>query len=404
MKRYCIAAIRTYPTIFMVQYNQDFMTLILLGRFGGNMKRVILISILMLCLFTPMNSQAQATPIGVDLECDESTIGINVPPEQNQPVSVTCTVTNTGLVNENIDLDSEVVENDFALSLSESSFELEAGEDATFIATFSASPRISVTSSDYNISARVVSAGPEPILIPLGQLGSVSEVGGTVSSLAYSRIDLEVSNPSTRNIEVKETTQIIFTVFNDGNRMDTVEVMVTNEQEIKDAGFTFVGDSFVRGSVDSGQSSGGEIILTAPDDASSDISVEVKLRAYSKLDSNAEPSEVSVKVVVAASSGGGGSIGLESFADEDSMIMIGMGVGGFIGVILLLVVISRLTKKTGKRKIAAKVAKKAAKTERRTNKSAKRVKNAKPVVQEETLDDDFDDDFDLDDDFDFDDI
>ena len=357
-----------------------------------------------------MSTQAQATPIGVDLECDKSSIGINVHPEQNEPVSVTCTVTNTGAFNENIDLDSDVAENDFALSLSASSFELEAGEDVNFVVTFSASPRIEVTSSDYNISARVVSFGPDPIDVPLGQFGSVSEVEGTVSSLAYSRIDLEVSNPSTRNIEVDEEAKIQFVVFNDGNRIDNLEVMIVNQQEIEDAGFSFVTDSFVRMTVNPGSSSDqAEIILLAPKDTSSEISVEIELRAYSKLDSSAEASEVSVKVVVAASSGGGGSIGLESFGSEDSMIMIGMGIGGFIGVILLLVVISRLTKKTGKRKIAAKEAKKAAKTERRTGKSGKsgsRVKKSKPakkaraVTEEETLDIESDDDFD----FDFDDI
>ena len=113
-----------------------------------------------------MNAQAQGALVGVELECTQQTIGINVHPEQNTPVDVNCVVTNTGSVSEKISLDSEVEGNSFALSLSESSFDLDAGEDANFVATFSASPRISVISEDYTITARVDSWGQDPINIP----------------------------------------------------------------------------------------------------------------------------------------------------------------------------------------------------------------------------------------------
>ena len=372
--------------------------------------RVFLVSILVLCLFTPMNTQAQLTPVGVEVECNESTIKINVHPEQNAPVSVTCTVTNTGSFPQNVDLDSNLDGNDFSLSLSESSVELDAGEDATFMATFSASPRIEVLSEDYNITATVTSVtiGSDPFTIPLGQAGSTSATGGSVSSLPYSRMDLEVSNPSTRNIEAGGAATLQFTIFNDGNRVDNLEVEILNLQEIEDAGFTFVSDPFFRATVNPGASSDqGTIILEAPSDSSEEISIQVELRAYSKLDTEAEASEVSVRVVVAASSGGGGSIGLDSM-DQDSIAMIAMGGGGLVGVILLLVIISRLTKKAGKQKIAAKEAKKAAKAEKKANKAARRMMK-KAGIPEEQIEDEFEDDLDfgdLDDmdDFDFEDL
>ena len=380
--------------------------------------RVFLVSILVLCLFTPMNTQAQLTPVGVDVECDESTIKINVHPEQNAPVSVTCTVTNTGSFPQNVDLDSNLDGNDFSLSLSESSVELGAGEDASFTATFSASPRIEVLSEDYNITATVTSVtiGSDPFTIPLGQAGSTSETGGSVSSLPYSRMDLEISNPSTRNIEAGGEATMQFTIFNDGNRVDNLEVEIVNLQEIEDAGFKFVSDPFFRATVNPGSSSDqGTIILEAPSDSSEEISIQVELRAFSKLDTEAEASEVSVRVVVAASSGGGGSIGLDSM-DQDSIAMIAMGGGGLVGVILLLVIISRLTKKAGKQKIAAKEAKKAAKAEKKANKAARRMMKKSGFSEEEIeqeldggFEDDFDDDLDfgdLDDmdDFDFEDL
>ena len=373
--------------------------------------RVFLVSILVLCLFTPMNTQAQLTPVGVDVECDESTIKINVHPEQNAPVSVTCTVTNTGSFPQNVDLDSNLDGNDFSLSLSESSVELGAGEDASFTATFSASPRIEVLSEDYNITATVTSVtiGSDPFTIPLGQAGSTSETGGSVSSLPYSRMDLEISNPSTRNIEAGGEATMQFTIFNDGNRVDNLEVEIVNLQEIEDAGFKFVSDPFFRATVNPGSSSDqGTIILEAPSDSSEEISIQVELRAFSKLDTEAEASEVSVRVVVAASSGGGGSIGLDDISSmsEDSVAIIAMGAGGLIAVIFLLVIISRLTKKAGKQKIAAKEAKRVAKAEKKANK-AERKAMKKSGVSEKKIAEEFDDDFDfddLDDDFDFDDL
>jgi len=368
-------------------------------------KRVILISILLFCMIAPMNAQAQGTPIGVDIECDDSTIDINVHPEQNQPVSVSCTVTNTGSFKEQIDIDWSVDGNDFNVDVpGDTSWDIEAGESEDFTAVFTASPRIEVKSEDFNITATVVSAtiGGDPITIPLGQFGSAAEVGGTVNSLAYSRIDLEVSNPTTRNIEVSEEESIQFTIFNDGNRIDELEVIVVNQQELEDAGFKFVSDSFFRSTVNpSSSSEQGTILIEAPSSASSEISVQVELVAFSKLDDSGTAfSETTVRIVVAASSGGGVG-GLDSMSEEN-WAMIGMGGGGLIGLILLLVIISRLTKKTaGKQKVAQKEAKKAAKAER---KAGKKSKKAKPVAVEESSDDDFDFDDDFDDDFDFDDL
>ncbi len=376
------------------------------------LNRAIFLSILMLCMVLPIESQGQqGAPMGVDLECDQSTININVHPEQNEAVTMVCTVTNTGSFAENIDLDSSVDGNDFAIEiLGDESYLIEAGEDEDFIVQFSASPGIEVKSEDYNISARVTSIGPEPFSnVPLGQFGSTAEVGGTVNSLGYSRIELDISNDLTRNIEVSETATIQFTIFNDGNRIDNLEVIIVNQLELEDAGFIFVSDSFFRATVNPGASSDqGTIILEAPADTSEEISIQVEIQAFSKIDTTAESNDT-VRIVVEASSGGGaGSIGFDDFEtmDGDGMAMIGMAVGGLFGVILLLVIISKLTKKAGKQKIAAKEASKAAKAERR---SGRKSNKAQPVEDDDFEDDDLDfsdlDDLDdLDDDFDFEDI
>ena len=111
------------------------MTLNHFGGIGETMKRVLLISLLLICLFAPINAQAQGTPLGVDIDCDQQTIEINVHPEQNAPVDMTCVVSNTGSLNQKINVDGNVDGNSFSLILSESSFDLAAGEEASFIAT-----------------------------------------------------------------------------------------------------------------------------------------------------------------------------------------------------------------------------------------------------------------------------
>ena len=413
MRKSCTTHTLTYLREYMVRVNQDFMTLFIIGKSGGNMRRALFISVLMLFLLVPTNVEAQGTPIGVEIDCDQSTININVHPEQNQPVSVSCTVKNTGSFAQDISIESDVEGNDFSLTLSEDSFEqVAAGEEKSFDAVFAASPRIAVTTEDFTITGRVTSWGMEPVMVPWGQMNSTGQIAGTVNSLPYSRMDLEVSNPSARNIEVGEEAAIQFTIFNDGNRIDNLEVQIVNLQELEDAGFKFVSDPFFRATVNPGSSSDqGDIILQAPDEASSEISVQVELRAFSSLDPDAEPSEVSIRVNVAASSGGGGSIGIDDISSmgEDSVAIIAMGAGGLIAVIFLLVIISRLTKKAGKQKIAAKEAKRVAKAEKKAKKSGRKARKKAGVSEEQIAEEfdedlDFDDLDDLDDDFDFEDI
>ena len=381
-------------------------------------KRVILVSILVICMFAPMSTQAQGGPIGVELDCDEQIISVNVHPEQNEDVSVMCTVTNTGLFNEKINLDSTLDSNQFSLTLSESSFELEAGGEGDFFATFSASPRIEVLSVDYNISATVESFGQEPIFVPLGQFGSTTEVGGEVKSLPYSRFDFVLPDRSTVTIEeVGEDGQelVQLSLFNDGNSVEEFEVIIVNADEVKDSGLNygffnldtfFVGIDSYRLELEPGITSGQGYMalgIEENDKPSEDISIDIQFRACSTSQSNTECIDRTVSVVVKGSDSSGGALGISSVSNSD-LAMVGMGLGGLIGVILLLVVISRLTKKAGKQKIAAKDAKKAAKSERRAMKAG-RARKAKPVeVEDEDIDDDFDDDLDFDDDFDFDDL
>ena len=372
----------------------------------NGMKRTILLTILLLIPLASSGVQAQSTVIGVELECDMQTIEINVHPEQNTPVVVSCNVTNSGAFKETISLDSEIDANDFSLVLSEDNFELDAGEDATFSVIFSAQPRMDVIEADFDIVAQIDSFGPEPVAIPIGMLNSTDNVAGVVKSLPYSRVDLEVSDTSIRNVEAGEEITISFTIFNDGNRVDDLELSTMNVDSLEDSDFAFISDSFFRATVNPGSSSDqGSIVIRAPDDLDEEKTYKIELRAFSKLDSSADADEIEITIVVGSTSGGTGSIGLDlETLGDDGMTTVAIGIGGLIGLILLLVLISRLTKKTGTQKIAAKEARKAAKVARKSAKKSR--SKVAEIEDEEELDEEEDFDFEdfEDDDFDFDDL
>jgi len=380
------------------------------------MKRAALLVILLLIPMASFSAEAQGFPIGIDLECNQQTIDINVHPLQNEPVTITCTVTNTGSFKQNVNLDSSIDGNDFSAQLSESSLEMETGDEVDFTVTFTAQPRIEVVSESFNIIASIESFGTDdPFMVPASALNQSAEVNGEVRSLPYTRLDLTMTDTSSRDIESGEEVSFMFTVFNDGNRVDEVEVSIPNKHEFEDAGFIFVTDSFARAQVQPGSSSDQlTITLKAPSDNSKSISIDIVLSASSQLDSSAEKSELTIKVNVESEGGGSGDgIDLGNFdvSSGDSMATIGMISGGVILVILMLVLMSRLSKRAGTQKTAMKAARKAEKASRKSGKKGG-WKAKYSAEEKESIESDFDDDLDLDElddldedlDFDFDDL
>ena len=339
---------------------------------------------------------------------------------------MTCVVSNTGSLNQKINVDGNVDGNSFSLILSESSFDLAAGEEASFIATFTASPRSEVVIEDYNITATIESVGQEPIQIPLGQFGSSSEANGQVKSMPYSRLTFQIQDKSTIVIDdviddEEGFYQVQLTLFNDGNVDDDIVVEIVNLQELSDLGVThsfysvtpfYFGVDFYRELIAPGSTSNAGFMLFGIDELPSEsFTFEIQLRAYSLTDDTAPSIDVVVDAQVTGSDSSGGAFGLETVSNDD-LQFVGIAGGGLIGVIVLLVLISKLTKKAGKQKIAAKEAKRAAKANKRANKAARKSMKKAGIPKEQieqTFDDDLDfddlDDLDdIDDDFDFEDI
>ena len=201
--------------------------------------------------------------IGVELDCDQQTIDINVHPQQYEPVEIECTVTNTGSFEQKINLDKSLDGNGFVITLSESSIDIPSGEDKKFFATFTATPGMDVMSADYNITATIESFGQDPIDVPVGQFGQTASSSGEVRSLPYSKMSFSLDGDTSVTIEEEidddEGFSVIqLSIWNDGNVDDEVVVEITNTQELDDLGNVswFSGQTDLRGVDSTGNGSG----------------------------------------------------------------------------------------------------------------------------------------------------
>jgi len=285
--------------------------------------------------------------VGVQIDCDEDPV-MNVHPLQNDDVEITCTVTNNGQVQEQISVDYEWKDDDprVDMSLSEDSFDLAAGDEEDFTVVFSGSPRIEADLElGFDIIATVTSAvGP----FPAEFLNQTATYSGDFSVETFGMVDLTVTDRSTRNMEASEEVNIAFTMSNDGNDEDRIEVNIVNRADLEAAGFTFPQGTFVAETVAvDGTSVERSLVIRSPSDVAEEIRMQVILAATSSNDGTAEVSEVQVSVVVAPTSSttslGGG---LEELSQDD-LQLYGLIAGGALLALVLLGLVGRMLRKAG---------------------------------------------------------
>jgi len=295
---------------------------------------------------------------GVVLDCDDMNPEMVVHPEQLAPVMITCTIENNSLYKEEVKLESEISANDFAMSLSPTGpHEIDAGETISVIVTFVGSARMDAESIDFELMATVLTIGIEPIPIefPWELAGATSNQSGTITSLVYHKLVLDMSDKSSRDLVSDEEAILTFSLLNDGNDDDQFEVGINEDgiSALENAGFRFVGDPFVRFTLTKGGMENSNITILAPESITAPITIEIRLEAKSLLDSDMENVEsISLTIKADKSSGGGvGGIdigGLSSLSTDDIEMYSAFG-AGIVILLLLVIVISKITKKGKKR-------------------------------------------------------
>jgi len=298
-----------------------------------------------LLLVAAPSAQAQLG-IGVQIDCDGNP-ELNVRPSENQDVVITCTVSNSGQFESTISVDYEWQDDDprVDMSLSEDEFTLAAGAEEDFEAIFSGSPRIEADLSlDFDIIASITSV----MVLPVDQLNQSATYSGEVTIETFGMVDLTLTDRSTRNLEVSEEVSIGFTMGNDGNAEDKIEVNIANLAELEGAGFSFPEGSFVAETVMvEGTSAERTIVLRTPSEVTEEVRVQVVFEATSTNDATADPMQSTVTVVVqptttnAALVGGG----LEELSQDQIQLYAAIG-GGVIVFFLLIFVVGRLVRRS----------------------------------------------------------
>ena len=319
---------------------------------GDGRALATLFGLLLLASLLPMPTAAQGVVGSISLDCGDDP-ELQVKPGEYQDSVVECTVTNDGaILAENVEISEEWDGVYVNMMISEDSFTLEAGDSETFTVTFSCDERTDATIEyEFTITATVTAWGPIPVEgTPLSQVANHT---GDVTIKEYGLVTLDVPDTSSRNMQVSEELSITFQVDNDGNADDTIEVRITNANELEQLGFTLQsGDFIVARDVQSGGVSEQlEFIIRAPSDADVEIRNVITIEASSTLDDSKDVVDFDLIVEPQQQSGGLGT-GLSEVSTDDLALYGAIG-GGVLFLVFLLVIIGRVSKRSSKGKVAA---------------------------------------------------
>ena len=318
---------------------------------------MVLLSLVLIPLLS-LAVSAQASPIPeVDIDCLDMNPEMNVHPEYIQPAYIYCTIHNNSHYKEEIKLESEVDDNAFATTISPAGpYDVEGGGEIDVVVTFTGTGRMDAQTADFDLMATVMSISPlggDPINIPWEAAGATSNKSGTITSLVYHKPVLDMNDKGLRSLEPSQESILTFSILNDGNSDDQLEVGISDDSvtALEAAGFRFADDSFARFNLVKGGLVNSNITIIAPETVSEAITVEIVLEAKSMLASDSEHVQsITLSITVEKSPTGVGGIsieGLSSLSDEDVQMYSAFG-GGIFVLLLLVIIISKITKKSNK--------------------------------------------------------
>lgn len=322
---------------------------------------------------------AQNPIFGVNLTCD-APAEMDVSPSGYEPVEMVCTIENTATIGATkIEITNEWSGGATADMLGATGeYSVDAGESEDFTVTFSGSTKQpSSNSYDFEIFATVTEWNSIPLNEPLPREND--SFADSLEIATYGAVELLLRDTSTRKPEAGNEFSINFQFSNKGNDIDKVRVDLANLNELKQAGFSFIGSEFFAEDLAVGATSPNkEMKILAPSDIDSTSSFEMRFQASSTNDPDAPFSEIVIPVSVQSSQSSGTLTGGISEVGEDDLILYGAIAGGVILLFLLLGVVSRSVKKKNAKQNAEQEA-------------AIELDESEPPTQQDEFDDLFDD-------------
>ena len=327
-----------------------------------------LVSVMVLLSLSHFSFDTQAQVISnVTLECDDGTGGtgeylMDVRPGEYEDVEITCTITNTYQLPEEISfqVDEDNSTGDFSYDISpEGPYQLAAGEEQVVVVSVRGSQGMEADTSAYTVqmTATVDSVGTEPVVVPVGTLGSTDTESSEVRIEWYHNYDFSLDNGCTESFKSGQDVIIPFTITKKSNieganhntlikLHETMDKSSTSFENFEKAGvsLTDTGNQRVLSNMKIGETQRDSFTIVAPETASNKMEITFYISMWATPDDDYENDgfqQFSCKITLEKDESNAALGAIESFSSDD-VEMYSIFAGGAVLFIIILVVLAKV--------------------------------------------------------------
>jgi len=330
-----------------------------------------LVSVMVLLSLAHFSFDTQAQVISnVTLECDDGTGStgeylMDVRPGEYEDVEITCTITNTYQLPEEISfqVDEDNSTGDFSYDISpEGPYQLAAGEEQVVVVSVRGSQGMEADTSAYTVqmTATVDSVGTEPVVVPVGTLGSTATDSSEVKIEWYHNYDFSLDNGCTESFKSGQDVIIPFTITKKSNieganhntlikLHETMDKSSTSFENFEKAGIslTDTGNQRVFSNMKISETQRDSFTIIAPETASNKMDITFYISMWATPDDDYENDafqQFSCKITLEKDESNAALGAIESFSSDD-VEMYSIFAGGAVLFIIILVVLAKVIRK-----------------------------------------------------------
>ena len=330
-----------------------------------------LVSVMVLLSLAQFSFDTQAQVVSnVTLECDDGAGStgeylMDVRPGEYEDVEITCTITNTYQLPEEISfqIDEDNSTGDFSYDISpEGPYQLAAGEEQVVVVSVRGSQGMEADTSAYTVqmTATVDSVGTEPVVVPVGALGSTDTESSEVKIEWYHNYDFSLDNGCTESFKSGQDVIIPFTITKKSNieganhntlikLHETMDKSSTSFENFEKAGIslTDTGNQRVLSNMKIGETQRDSFTIVAPETAPSKMDITFYISMWATPDDDYENDgfqQFSCKITLEKDESNAALGAIESFSSDD-VEMYSIFAGGAVLFIIILVVLAKVIRK-----------------------------------------------------------
>ena len=330
-----------------------------------------LVSVMVLLSLAQFSFDTQAQVVSnVTLECDDGAGStgeylMDVRPGEYEDVEITCTITNTYQLPEEISfqIDEDNSTGDFSYDISpEGPYQLAAGEEQVVVVSVRGSQGMEADTSAYTVqmTATVDSVGTEPVVVPVGALGSTATDSSEVKIQWYHNYDFSLDNGCTESFKSGQDVIIPFTITKKSNieganhntlikLHETMDKSSTSFENFEKAGIslTDTGNQRVLSNMKIGETQRDSFTIVAPETASNKMDITFYISMWATPDDDYENDgfqQFSCKITLEKDESNAALGAIESFSSDD-VEMYSIFAGGAVLFIIILVVLAKVIRK-----------------------------------------------------------